>query len=232
MAVHCQEGGGGSAGVQSRGVCCAETSYLSVCSAPRRRGRAAGQGGTTGRRSRGRRICAAQQGMGQASIGECNWWAGVLVELGVVMSAPGCATFARSFMPLMRCVLHARAAVLCIGAAGAHVQACPNLAPLVAACRMSCMYMCMYVHYLNMPQQCLAPHCSMLHIALLCTCEECRGVLHTPQPCLAPRCSVLHVNGIAVYVEEQDADGEGGAIMVGGFVSCGFLCTLGAMFSL
>lgn len=26
--------------------------------------------------------------------------------------------------------------------------------------------------------------------------------------------SVLHVNGVAVYVEEQDADGEGGAIMV------------------
>lgn len=31
--------------------------------------------------------------------------------------------------------------------------------------------------------------------------------------------SVLHVNGIAVYVEEQDADGEGGAIMVGTLVS-------------
>ena len=26
--------------------------------------------------------------------------------------------------------------------------------------------------------------------------------------------SVLHVNGVAVYVEEQDAEGEGGAIMV------------------
>lgn len=30
--------------------------------------------------------------------------------------------------------------------------------------------------------------------------------------------SVLHVNGVAVYVEEQDADGEGGAIMVSGNV--------------
>lgn len=35
--------------------------------------------------------------------------------------------------------------------------------------------------------------------------------------CLIP-CSVLHVNGIAVYVEEQDADGEGGAIMVSAIV--------------
>lgn len=30
--------------------------------------------------------------------------------------------------------------------------------------------------------------------------------------------SVLHVNGVAVYVEEQDADGEGGAIMVSAIV--------------
>ncbi len=36
--------------------------------------------------------------------------------------------------------------------------------------------------------------------------------------------SVLHVNGVAVYVEEQDADGEGGAIMVRGGRSAGAAC--------
>lgn len=30
--------------------------------------------------------------------------------------------------------------------------------------------------------------------------------------------SVLHINGVAVYVEEQDPDGEGGAVMVSAVV--------------